>query len=240
MFTYHSSINPTQDCASFLFSLLQSQQSHPTLLLWSGGSVAEVAKLLIEKHHQFSNLSWLTMSLVDERYGQPHHQDSNEVLLQSTDIIDQLIEKGGKWEPFLTGLSLKNETNRLDQLFTKYFKTHTIIGIFGVGEDGHTAGVLPIFDNRNDFDQLFNSDQDIVDYDLDQLHNTYPNQFKQRITLSISGINRLNQRIVFAQGEKKREVLQKLKANQQELSHFPAQIFNQTESELFTDQIITK
>lgn len=239
MLHIHSSLYPTTQCVTYLQQLLQSSfdQKQQVLLLWSGGSVQTIAKQLCVFLSQFDDLSWLHMSLIDERYGEPSHPDSNELLIRETGIVDLIESKGGHWQPILTGKTMAEETERI----SKYFSSHqekTIIGVFGVGEDGHTAGMLPIFDNQEQFDQLFQPDtkQPYSSLDLEQLNSTYPNPYKKRITLNILGIQLVTHKIVFAIGDKKREVLRQIQDQSTSIFQCPAKLLDQPGTHLFTDQ----
>ena len=235
----HSSLNPTTDCVTYLQQLLQSSvdSKQSVLLLWSGGSVQTLAKQLCVFLSQFEDISWLYMSLIDERYGEPNHPDSNELLIRETGIVDLIEKKGGHWQPILTGKTMAEETERI----SKYFSSHqekTIIGIFGIGEDGHTAGMLPLFNTPQQFDELFKPNRELLysHFDLDKIALEYPNQFRQRITFNLHGIKHVEQKIIFAIGDKKLPVLEKVLNEKTEVYTCPARILNEGSTQLFTDQ----
>ncbi len=118
-----------KDPSEFIASkiLKQLEQGKKVLWLIPGGSAEKVALLSIEtiSRHPHENL---TVSLTDERLGKVGHQDSNwrEWNLPEAKLIPVLGT--GNW---LKVLAREIENNDYK------------IGLFGIGEDGHTAGLLP-------------------------------------------------------------------------------------------------
>ncbi len=234
-----SNSSPTENCAESIFSFLKNNASQPTLLFWSGGSASKIAELLVPKLNNFDDLSWLTMSLIDERYGQPGHADSNETLIRTNGLIDLVEKKSGQWFPVLTGLPIEQEIDRMNSFFTSNYTQPTKkLGLFGIGEDGHTAGMLPVFDDSTPFDSLFSPATNEVYsfFNLNQVNPNYPNPFKERMTLNMNGIKNLDERVVFASGEKKKSVLKKINQSSTSIHLCPAKIFSEVPSHLFTDQ----
>ena len=87
-----------------------------------------------------ASLDNLTISLTDERYGPVGHPDSNWKQLQ--DIGMNL--SGIKAHPILDGSSLPETVARFGIMIEKILKsTDVIVGQFGMGADGHIAGILP-------------------------------------------------------------------------------------------------
>lgn len=104
----------------------------PVLWLLSGGSAIELAvataALLKPSPH-------LTIGLVDERYGNPGHPDSNLSQLETAGFSLPI-------NPVLHGGSVPEEVARFEQFLTVH-RSDKLVGIFGMGLDGHTAGILP-------------------------------------------------------------------------------------------------
>jgi 6-phosphogluconolactonase/glucosamine-6-phosphate isomerase/deaminase len=87
-----------------------------------------------------SALNHLTIALTDERYGPVGHPDSNWKQLQDTHID----LAGIKAYPILDGSSLAETVTRYGDTIEKMLKsTDVIVGQFGMGADGHIAGILP-------------------------------------------------------------------------------------------------
>ena len=110
----------------------QMVADQPVLWLLSGGSAigtAVAASRLIKPN------PLLSVSLADERYGQPGHSDSNFRQLQAAGFELPIV-------PILNGGTVEREAS----IFARFLFDHQNdyrIGLFGMGTDGHTAGILP-------------------------------------------------------------------------------------------------
>lgn len=82
----------------------------------------------------------LTIMLTDERYGPPGHADSNQAQLAAAGFD----AKHGKFIPVLDGKPLAATARRYAEAAQQQLTTaDTAIGQFGIGADGHIAGILP-------------------------------------------------------------------------------------------------
>ena len=183
-------VNGVDEVANLVASsvLRNLQQGKPVLLFVTGGSSilvgVRVAELL-----QGKDLENLTVTLTDERYGEFGHSDSN---------WQQLIGKGfslpsAKLVPVLAG---ENEAMTVEKFNTileeELAKDSYKLGLFGIGLDGHTAGILPESPalNSTDFACYYASEK-----------------FK-RITITEKVIERLDEGVVVTKGEEKLKVLE--------------------------------
>ena len=121
---------PAQEIAQ----LITKQLSQGRSVVWfvSGGSAISVA-VLASTLLEASPL--LHIVLADERYGPVHHSDSNYQQLLDAWFTLPII-------PILTGKAVEREA----AIFAQYLYLHQenyLIGLFGMGNDGHTAGILP-------------------------------------------------------------------------------------------------
>lgn len=136
------------DAAGFIFSLISEQLklNKKVLFFATGGSSVAVgarAAELLNALPDKSLLKNLTITLTDERYGEVGHKDSN---------WQQMLEKGfnipeATLIPILIGENRMVTTLHFDAFLHQEFnlaKENVYrIGLFGVGKDGHTAGILP-------------------------------------------------------------------------------------------------
>ena len=184
-----------EDAANFIATsvLRQLELDKNVLFFVTGGSsisvAVKVAEILREHPH-----SKLTIMLTDERYGPLDHTDSN---------WHQLLQKGfdlpqAKLIPILTGDSSEITTEKFNtNLDQEFKKAEYKIGLFGVGKDGHTAGILP-----NSVAVLH---QDLAcNYDTPAF---------SRITMTPKSIEKLDEVVVWMQGEEKWEVVKNLENN---------------------------
>jgi 6-phosphogluconolactonase/glucosamine-6-phosphate isomerase/deaminase len=198
------------------------RQNKKVLWLLSGGSnisiSVEVLKILKSGFGDKLKTN-LAVTLTDERYGSVGHIDSN---------WQQLIHGGFDMEavqavPVLFELPLEQTTKKFGEDYQALtLWADVIIGQFGIGPDGHTAGVLPGTIGATDTSTAC----------------SYVSDRFIRISLTLKTIELISYAYVFAFGESKREVIHSLQIENISLIEMPAQIFKKmSESYLFTDQI---
>jgi 6-phosphogluconolactonase/glucosamine-6-phosphate isomerase/deaminase len=108
------------------------------LWLLSGGSAIDIAVQARQKLPE--KCGKLTAMLMDERYGSPGHPDSN---------WQQLLDAGFNTEgidsrPTLRGEDFAQTARDFNKMLRAAFNAaDTTVGLFGIGPDGHTAGILP-------------------------------------------------------------------------------------------------
>lgn len=206
--------------------------NEPVLFLVSGGSSANIAVAVCDKLiEQFTKQIKLpllfTLSLIDERYGEVGHDNSNWTLLESLGLQNQAFMTF----PVLshtnqTQNSLASSIERFNAFLMQAVKKRelgnlSIYGLFGIGKDGHTAGILP--DSPAAID--------------DGIHMAigYKSALFTRITITPTFFKFIDYGIVWAGGEEKLDALRQF----QHLvppSIQPAQYLkNMQEIELFTD-----
>jgi 6-phosphogluconolactonase/glucosamine-6-phosphate isomerase/deaminase len=162
----------------------------------------------------------LTVMLTDERYGEVGHGDSNTVQLETAGF------RAGRstfHAVLQQGLSLEATTERYARDFdAAAARADIIIGQFGMGPDGHMAGMLPGSGAVTSADLAFG----------------YQAPGYVRITLTPPAVARIGAAYVFAFGEEKREALTSLHDKDLDLSQQPAQIIKQLpESYVYNDLI---
>lgn len=178
-------------------------------VLWlvSGGSTARIAQQTVQLLSNI-NLSRLTIMQGDERFGPVGHNNANWPELEGLGLTNGL----SKFYAILHGKDLATtvadyETTLAQQLQ----KADHTIGLFGIGVDGHTAGILPYSPAATEQTKL------IVGY-------VGPDFV--RITITPPVIARLDCAIAFASGQPKQHALQNL-VNEAGVVQEPAQILKQ-------------
>jgi 6-phosphogluconolactonase/glucosamine-6-phosphate isomerase/deaminase len=162
----------------------------------------------------------LTIMLTDERYGEVGHDDSNTVQLKIAGFEPQQAQLHEVLQP---GMSLEETVAHFAADFTQVISnTELVIGQFGMGPDGHIAGILPRSAAVKSADLAFGYDAG---------HFT-------RITLTPAAITQITVAYLFAFGREKLEALNNLANQDLSLDEQPAQILKQiTESYVYNDQI---
>ncbi len=194
-----------KNTAEFIAHSISSQLNlgKNVLFFVTGGSGIEVGIQISEilRNQPHENL---TVTLTDERYGPVGHPDSN---------WQQLMEKGfslpqARLIPVLTGDDANITTKKFNQELEKELaKSSYKIGLFGIGADGHTAGILPESEAVNSPDLAY----------------TYKTEKFERITITPKLIVELNEAVVYAKGEEKWKTLEELQ-HDKDIHKQPAQI----------------
>lgn len=193
-------------------------------VLWliAGGSNVPIAVEVRKKVREMMSVDKsrsldLMVTLTDERFGLVGHPDSN---------WRQLAEAGFDFEnvqkiPVLNGLEVEETARVWGKEVEKLFNLcEVVVGQFGLGSDGHIAGVLP--------------DSEAVK-SLETVAVTRSKTFT-RVTLTLKTVKTISQAYVFAFGESKKEMLQILRDRNVGPEEQPAQILKEMEEVyLFSD-----
>ncbi len=165
--------------------------------------------------------SQLTILQTDERFGAYNHPDSNWLQLHQAGFNPT----GAKTETILTkdNLSLEDSVKRYDEIVRRVLKSNAmIIGQFGIGVDGHIAGILP-------GSPAVDAQDYVIGYETEQF---------TRVTLTPRAISRINMAYAFVFGESKKVALNNLYSKNLSLSEQPSQILKQIEpAYIYSDQI---
>ena len=195
--------------AEFISGKILNKLENNIKVLWfvTGGSGIEVAskvsQIITKRPH-----ANLTIMLTDERYGDVDSAQSN---------WHQLLELGfvlpeAKLIPILNNKNRKDTTIEFQENLEKYLNSTVYkIGLFGVGADGHTAGILPESEATNSTNLAY-------EYDTPQF---------ERITMTPRAIKMLDEIIVFMKGEAKWIVVNDLLNKEIDIKKQPAQILKQ-------------
>jgi 6-phosphogluconolactonase/glucosamine-6-phosphate isomerase/deaminase len=195
--------------------LLYEITDKDTILFLSGGKTPAGLYSALAKERR---LEIGAAAMADERYGKPHHKQSNELMIEQSGLSEYFAKSN---IPFYRILAeegdIENTARRYNQtvrrLFSDFAKSAAILGI---GEDGHIAGIAP---NRRGFvNRLFASEQGdlLVSYFEDPQPMSVrgnaapPFGFGKRITMTIRGLSEIDVLLVLVFGEKKKAALLKL------------------------------
>lgn len=202
-----------------LTKTLQHHLHRGERVLWliPGGSAIVVAARVSQALKDEPNLANLIVGLTDERYGEPNHPNENWV---------QIIQAGFGLPPQIFHRILHGEPRPATTVAYESFlyealdSTDYKIGLFGMGADGHTAGIKP--GSSGITDEVLAVDLTSEDF--------------ERITMTTGAIKQLDETVVYAFGGSKYPQIKQLLENDYQLSDQPAQVHKQVEqSTLFTD-----
>ena len=134
-------IDSTAPVTEYVVGQLMTALKEGKKVLWllSGGSVMEFC-VDVSKRLKGLDLSKLSVSLTDERFGPVGHADSNWQKLK--DLGFEL--NGARLIPVLDGSDRDETTKRFGETLKQLLEESGYkLGIFGMGTDGHTAGIKP-------------------------------------------------------------------------------------------------
>lgn len=210
--------------ADALCKRLAAELKNGKLVLWlvPGGSniplTVQVMNKLPDEH-----LDRLAVALTDERFGPYGHPDSN---------MQQFLQAGfqARGASVIPVLQPATQTLSIEAVAQQYATligfmlqhAQVVIGQFGMGTDGHIAGILP-------GSPAVDSDALAIGYDTPTF---------RRITLTPAVLQRINVAYVYAYGTEKQEALQNLKTKRLGLTRQPAQLLKQLpEAYVYNDQV---
>jgi len=193
--------------------ILEKVVDRSSVLYLSGGSTPrDFYKMLVEREKIRPGAA----AMVDERYKEnKFHKNSNELMMRETDILRYFELRGVPFYGILKGGLGRGETAReYDEklwILQSSFRKH--IGILGIGEDGHTAGIPAEFsifpakrdpasqDNFQFSNDVYESRDLVINYD------DGGKKYGERVSMSFLGLEMLDLLLVFVFGEKKRKAL---------------------------------
>lgn len=186
-----------------------------TALFLSGGSTP---KSLYQKLAKEEKLKVGAVAMVDERFGPPFHQNSNEKMIRETGFLSYLEEKKIpfysilRFHPKGVASDIAGDYNKaVHDLFKKFQKR---VAILGIGEDGHTAG-LPAGKS-----QISNFKSQML---VTRIEN-FPGEFKKRVTLTFRALSKMDLLILLVFGKEKKKALEFL-FSKGPISDVPARFF---------------
>lgn len=192
--------------------LLYAACNEETLLFLSGGSTPRSLYEMLAKEKK---LRVGALAIIDERFGNPMHENSNERMIDQTGLLAYFTEQNIPFYRILKEGASREQASKdyntvLSELLPKFKKK---IAIVGIGEDGHTLGIAP---NRE-----FDSPDLLVDSFDDQ-----GGPFGQRITTTFKTLSQMDVIMALVFGEKKKKALKAL-FMQGSLIEIPARFYTQ-------------
>ena len=162
----------------------------------------------------------LTIMLTDERYGTPGHKDSNYQQLHDAGFD----RKQATFLPTLVeGLNLQETINHHEDLVGRALAHATIIiGQFGIGADGHIAGILP-------HSSASTSSRLVAGYEAPPY---------RRVTLTFEALAQISAAFALVFGKDKQRTLERLQSEELALQEQPSQILRHLpEAYIYNDQL---
>lgn len=189
-------------------------------VLWlvSGGSAIAVATEARQLLGQLSPNKRLTVGMIDERFVPVGHQDSNWTQLLQSGFDGSGIQAYPMLE---AGVNVEDIAAAYGTLLEGLLaQADYRIGLFGVGADGHTGGLLP-------HNPLMHGNEQLVGH--------FKGPDYERITVTPSLIHKLDDIIVFVLGQQKWPAITAM-LQKGPIEEIPARVLTETgKTILFTD-----
>jgi 6-phosphogluconolactonase/glucosamine-6-phosphate isomerase/deaminase len=197
--------NDDQQVVQYLTSYLMRHLREGKSVLWlvPGGSAMKSAVKVLHNLED-DDTSRLCITLTDERYGQPDHPDENWQQLRALGFDVRSINA----YRVLRGETIQQTAQDFDHILQQMCATLDVkIGLFGIGADGHTAGIKPHTSavSAHGYAAHFTGE----DY--------------ERVTMTPEAIRHLDLAVVYAMGEDKHEQIQRLLHSDVSVAEQPAQ-----------------
>ena len=134
-------LRPDREIVDYLTNEIAERLAAGERVLWliPGGSASFIA-LDVLKHLEGIDMSQLFITLTDERYGAPGHPNENWTQLCNAGFtVDDT-----RMYRVLRGDAVESTVEEFDQQLQQWLEnTDYSLGLFGIGVDGHTAGIKP-------------------------------------------------------------------------------------------------
>lgn len=199
-------VNKEQTIVEYITRLLTEKLSSDQTILWliSGGSAIEVEAEISGKLQEVDT-SNLVVALMDERYGDVGHKDENwQKLLNAGFSLPQ-----ASTYRTIIGAGRQETARQFDTFLQDSLRAADYtIGLFGIGTDGHTAGIKPNSPGINDSEL-------VVEYVGDDF---------ERVTITTEAIKKLDEAVLYVRGHEKDAQIEKLLHEDIDVYEQPAQI----------------
>lgn len=204
--------------------ILKSIVDGQTLLALSGGISPDYEAMIVKP----ADIMPGAICVVDERYGEPFHQNSNELLLKKAQVLEYCEGKGIDFYKILEGKGIDATAEDYDQLVSELFvKYPKKIGLMGIGSNLHTAGIFP-----------YSAAAHSADFVVSEM---VEDEFPQRITMTLRALGEFTNFVILVFGEEKKEALKKvLDESQNDMQKYPAIFYRKcfAKSYLITDLLV--
>lgn len=208
----------TSSVVRFVSGAIQAELSKGHIVVWfvSGGSNIPLSVDIRDSLNLTEVSGRLHVCMIDERYGPVGHENSNWKQLTALGFNTAHCDI----HPILNGAPIQETAQSYNALISEFLRLDAYkIGMFGIGADAHTAGLLP---NNPCMDSP-------------GLYDHYNGNDFQRITATPQLMPKLDSAILYASGENKNRALQRMFSEETKLE-VPAKILlDAPELHIFTE-----
>ena len=201
--------DPIETASTAIVGVIKKHIFNGERVLWllSGGS-GEAIAINASKKLSDLDLSKLFVSMTDERYGEVGHKDENWQQLLNAGLQ---LPGANLYRP-LKPQNIEDTTAYFNNWLSEQLKKADYkIGIFGLGADGHTAGIKP----------------HSPAVDSPNLAASFTGDDFERITITFNVIKQLDEIFIQAYGDSKKSAIDSLLHKNISLDDQPAQVLKQ-------------
>ncbi len=223
--------NPVEALGAAISDLFERLSGNEVLFLIAGGS-----SLAVLDHVLDDNISsQMTVAVTDERVSDDL-DINNYAQLQATSFWNKLVANDAYSIPTeLLGRDSRELSDAFDAALKKWradFPKGIVVGLYGIGEDGHTAGIIPGVYSKADFDSRYRGPRYVEEFE-----GVGTGSFPFRVTTTLSFMRDVvDVGYFFAQGEKKAGALKATLSADGSVYETPARIMHDMKKAfVFTD-----
>lgn len=203
-------------------ALLKKIIDSETLLALSGGTSPDYQKMIVKP----ADILPGAICVVDDRFAEPFHKNSNELLLKKEGVFDFAKRQNLELHKILSGKGFLETEKDYDKVIIRLFKKFKKkVAVMGIGANLHTAGVFP-------YSAAAKSPDFVV-------AETVEDRFPRRITITLRALGEFQYFVILAYGRQKRKAL-KIMLNEREndMQKYPVIFYRKAfaKSYLITDQ----
>lgn len=221
-----------QKAGAQLSSLLMKTGGEPALILFSSGSALEILMHVTAPE----NTSNLTLGVLDERFTK-NPKENNFATLKETSFFKNAVAKGARAiDTSMRFERVETLAETMDSVWRKWIEenpTGHVLATFGMGVDGHTAGIMPYSEDTGMFEILFEDERRaVVGYDA-----RGKNPIPLRATVTLPFLRKhITGGVGYIAGISKKPALERALAQSGIYAETPARVFGDIQTfTLFTD-----
>ena len=232
--TVESSTKPAEAAGHYISDLLAVHHGRPILLMLAGGSALEVLNHI---NPQYLG-AHITVTVTDERFTDDV-LENNFSNLQSVSFYNDLVSVDAfcidtqiYGDETITGHAERFEKNIND--WRRDFPKGIIIALYGIGEDGHVAGIIPGVMSEEEFLKRMDGERLVAYLDAGS-----KNERPLRVTTTFKLMRLVDFPLFYIIGEEKRDALEMALSEKGSLTETPARIIQEMKPlSIFTDMTI--
>ena len=225
------STNPAEAAGLYISDLLSVHHGRPTLLMLAGGS----AHIVLDHINPQYLGSHITVTVTDERFTDDL-EENNFAVLQSLPFYNDLvgvdafcIDTQIFGEETISGHAERFEKNIRD--WKAEFPKGIIIGLFGIGKDGHVAGIIPGIFSDVEFKKKYEGERLVAYQDIAHSDQPYA-----RVSTTFAFMRMVDFPLFYITGKDKKQALKHALEEKGILSEIPARIMQEMKGvHVFTD-----